>query len=176
MTEPPTRRLRLVLGLGVAAYLIIAVGTAARKSPWPDEGWLSNPAFNLLTNGRMGTPVLEPAGTGLFVLPGIERYTYWVMPLYLLVQAGWYELAGFGVFQMRLLSTAWGLIALIAWNVTLSRLLDPRKAVFAIVLLATDYTFALNASTGRMDMMSASLGALAFAAYLVVRERSLPAA
>ena len=49
---------------GVAAsvfvlYLLLTAGTAASKRPWSDEGWFASPAYNLITNGHMGTSVLE---------------------------------------------------------------------------------------------------------------------
>lgn len=117
----------------------------------------------------MGTSVLEP-----LAVKGINQYTYWVMPLYLVTQAGWYFLFGFGLFQMRIYSAAWGLLALAAWFVIMKRLaLNETIALLTFALLALDYAFIEGASLGRMDMMCAALGFAGYAVYLHLRERNL---
>jgi len=120
----------------------------------------------------MGTTVLEsvePRGQQ----KGIDQYTYWVMPLHILVQAGWYKLAGFGLFQMRMLSAVWGLVAILAWWLIVFRLSGNRwLALLTASIIALDYTFITGASFGRMDMMCAALSFAGFAAYLTLRERN----
>jgi 4-amino-4-deoxy-L-arabinose transferase-like glycosyltransferase len=173
MTHAP-RRSRTIAGLLLvvaALHLALAVGSALTKRPWSDEAWFASPALNLATKGFMGTTVLETEGLWL---RGIERRTYWVMPLYLVGQAGWYRLVGFSLLKMRLLSAVWGLVALAAWWQIVRALFGSRRlAVLAAALLACDYIFVMAASFGRMDMMSAALGSAAFAAYLTLRERRL---
>jgi 4-amino-4-deoxy-L-arabinose transferase-like glycosyltransferase len=162
---------RLVLVAIVLVYLALAVGSALTKRPWSDEAWFANPAWNLATRGFMGTTVLR---TGEAWLRGIERHTYWVMPLGLLTEAAWYKLFGFSLFKTRLLETAWGLVALLAWYVFIKKLTnDVRLALLTAALLAIDYVFVSAASFGRMDMMSAALGLCAYAAYMSLRERNL---
>lgn len=158
-----------VLGL----YLLLAAGTALSKRPWSDEGWFASPALNLITRGHMGTSVLEP------IEPrgqqkGIDKYTYWIMPLDILAQAAWYKITGFGLFQMRMLSTMWGLLAILSWWAIVYTLSASRKiALLAASIIALDYTFVTGASFGRMDMMCAALTFAAYAAYLILRERNL---
>ena len=157
-------------------YLALAMGTALSKRPWSDEGWFASPALNLITKGYMGTSILEtvePRGQQ----KGIDKYTYWIMPLDLVAQAGWYKLTGFGLFQMRLLSTLWGLVAVISWWLIVYKLSGNRNiALLASSIIALDYAFVTGASFGRMDMMCAALSFAAFASYLVLRERNLNAA
>ncbi len=159
--------------LAVAAGLMIlftalAVGSALTKRPWSDEGWFASPAYNLITKGSMGTTVLEPTGW----LKGINQYTYWVVPLHIIAQAGWYEVFGFSLLSMRTLSTAWGLVALVSWFLIMHSLSGNHKvALLAMGLIALDYSFIMGASFGRMDMMCAALGFAAYAAYLTLRER-----
>ena len=74
-----------VLCAVVIIYLALALGLASAKSPWHDEGWFANPALNLAITGSMGTTVLEGTGTWL---EGVNQYTCWVMPCYLVTQAG----------------------------------------------------------------------------------------
>ena len=93
-------------------YLLFTAGTALTKRPWSDEGWFASPAYNLAYHGYMGTSILEsvePRGQQ----KGIDKYTYWVMPLDIVAQAAWYRILGFGLFQMRMLSAFWGLVAIL---------------------------------------------------------------
>lgn len=158
----------------VAAYVALAFASAATKSPEIDEGFFANPAFNLATKGHMGTTVLETEGSAL---RGIREHTYWVLPLHLVWQAGWYKVFGFGLLQLRSVSILWGLLALAAWFVIVRQLSGERGAgLLAAGLLAVDYTFVAVGSLGRMDMMCAALGFAGLAAYLALRERHLGAA
>ncbi len=183
----PLRR-RFIITFTLLLFLVGAIGTAATKRAWSDEAWFASPSLNLATRGYMGTDVIETAGTRL---DGIRQYTYWVMPLYLVVQAAWYKVVGFGMMQMRLPAALWGLLALFAWYVIVKRLSDIHPgdtarsgahrsgealALLTVVLLALDYVFIMGASNGRMDMMCAALGFAGLAAYLHWRERNLPRA
>lgn len=169
------RRVQLALvGAAVAVYLVLAFGSALTKSPEIDEGFFANPAFNLATRGFMGTSVLESEGS---TLKGIRERTYWIPPLHLVLQAGWYKLVGFGLVQMRAVSIMWGLVALLAWFLIMRQLSGERAMGFLTAgLLALDYTFISVASLGRMDMMCAALGFAGLAAYVALRERNLRAA
>lgn len=163
-----------LIAVGVLAlYLLLAAGTARSKRPWSDEGWFASPALNLITRGYMGTSVLEtvePRGQQ----KGIDKYTYWIMPLDILAQAAWYKLTGFGLFQMRMLSTMWGLLAILSWWIIIYQLSGNRTTALVVAsIIALDYTFVTGASFGRMDMMCAALSFAAYAAYLTLRERNL---
>lgn len=152
-------------------YLLLSVGRAVSDRPVCDEGWFANPAYNLMTSGSMGTTVLETKGT---LLGGLERHSYWIMPLSPWLQAGWYKIFGFGLFQMRAISMLFGLVALTSWFFILKALWgDERVALLSVLLIAVDFAFIRSASNGRMDMMAAALGFAAFAAYLNLRDRDL---
>jgi hypothetical protein len=157
-------------------YLLLAAGTAMSRRPWSDEGWFASPAYNLVNKGYMGTSILEtvePRGQQ----KGIDKYTYWIMPLDIVAQAAWYKILGFGLFQMRMLSAAWGLLAILSWWVIVYTLSGDRKlALLTSSIIAVDYAFMTGASFGRMDMMCAALSFAAFAAYLTFRERNFIAA
>jgi len=155
-------------------YLVLATAAALTKLPISNEAWFANPALTLITGHYLGTPILETSGTWL---RGLERYTYWIVPLHILAQAAWYKVFGFGLFSLRLLSVAWGGVALAAWWVILRRLTGNRGiSLLGLVLIGTDFTFVMNAATGRMDMMCAALGFAGLAAYLALREQNLAAA
>src|ERR1700693_2025937 len=101
----------MVLFGALIGYLLLTTGSIFTRLPWVDEGIFASPAYNLVSKGYMGTTAMETAGTAW---QGIERHTYWTVPLHILAQAGWYELFGFGLFSMRALSALWGLAALAA--------------------------------------------------------------
>ena len=117
---------RLVAGsaLIVLVYLVLGLTNVFTRAPWCDEAWFGNPAYNLAYKGFMGTTVLDPASSTWksVKLTGIDRHTYWVMPLSLLVNAAGFRIFGFSIFSMRLLSLFWGLIALCAWGAILWKL------------------------------------------------------
>src|SRR4051812_13576341 len=132
-------------------YLLLGSASAFTKLPVCDEGWYANPAFNLSAGRSMGTTVLESAGTPLH---GLERHTYWVMPLYIVGQAFVYELFGPGLMQTRLFSLFWGLVILASWFVILRVLVEEKfVALVGILVMAIDSYMIAVGSTGRSDMM-----------------------
>ncbi len=167
-------RYRSILCCIIGVYLLLAVGGARTVLPWCDEAWFSSPALNLITTGHMGTSVLDPtADFRTNHIAGIDKYTYWIEPLYPVTQAGWYELFGFSLISLRLYSVAWGLVALASLYVTLKTLSGRRiVALLGVGLLAIDFQFLWAASVGRMDMMCVALGHAAFAAFLYLRTRN----
>jgi hypothetical protein len=163
----------------LAMFLALACWTAVTKAPWCDEGWFASPGWNLAFRGFMGTTVLDPASGTPHLntrtrLDGIDRYTYWVMPLSLVAQAGWYKLAGFSLIHMRALSIVWAVLALGCWWIVARELTGDRWiALAAVALLSTDYFFVWAAADGRMDMLCSLLGAAALAAYLLLRRHGV---
>ncbi|MCX6633310.1 MAG: glycosyltransferase family 39 protein [Candidatus Solibacter sp.] len=156
-------------------FIVLAVLSAHVNLPGTDEAWFASPAVNLITKGSFGTSVLDP--TAAFRknnLTGIDRHTYWIVPLYPLAQAAWYRVVGFGLMHLRYLSAVWGLLALWAWYRILMMVCgDRRVATLALGLMAVDFTVILAASWGRMDMMAAALGSAGLAAFLSLREKHL---
>ena len=81
------------------------------------------------------------------------------------------------IYSMRLLSLVWGLIALSAWGVILWKLTGQQLLTLgSLGLISVDYHFLIQASDGRLDMMTVALGWSGVAAYLLLRERSFPLA
>jgi len=160
-------------------FVVAAVWMVMTKRPWIDEAWFSSPAWELVTYGRMGTALLDPAGSHLrlynphAVLQGINQHTYWVMPLHLLELAAWGKIFGFSVFSMRIPAILWGLVALASVGQIVRRLYGGKWAAeIAMAALALDFGFLDSASDARMDMMCAALGFAALAIYLHWRETS----
>ncbi len=167
---------RYILALIGVVFCSLALAVALTQRPGCDEAWFGGPAYNLAFHGSMGTPSLEPQtvfqeGRNF---KGIDHYTYWIMPLSPLLQAGWYRIFGFSLMVMRSISLLWAIAALGAWWFLLRTWkMDSRMAILAIGLIALDYPFVRSAAHGRMDMMCAALNVLAFAAYFYYRGRKL---
>jgi len=139
----------------------------------PNEGWFADPAFHLATRGAFSTTSIETTGTWL---EGLDRHTYWILPLYPLTQAPLLRLFGLSLYVMRSASIVWGVVTLTAVYFLIRSQTGPGVALLASLLLATDFHFLVGAATGRMDMMCAALGFSGLAAYVLLRERSLRAA
>jgi 4-amino-4-deoxy-L-arabinose transferase-like glycosyltransferase len=156
----------------VCLYVVLSIASSLTKRPWSDEGWFANAPWNLVTKGWMGTTVVEQASQPF--LNGVDRYTYWVMPFHLILQAAMYKIFGFSLLTMRSLSLIFGLMALGSWFLIMKALSQSNTvAALTVVLLALDYNFVMSSSFGRVDMMCAGLGSAGLAAYLALRERNL---
>ena len=163
------------LVLILALFAVAAIAVVLTRSPWWDEGMLADPAHNLARSGVLGSTVASGKGHPFvrdFV--GYERYTFWTVPLYLVVLAGWIKLFGFSIVTIRLLSLVLAQGLVVASYVIVSRLTRSRLGgLTASLLVGTDYTVTLSAATARMDMMAAAFGFGALAVYLALRERNL---
>jgi hypothetical protein len=116
-------------------------------------------------------------GTPCFVEPGlkdIDRYTYWIMPIYPVAQAIWYRLFSFSLASMRTLSIFCGLLGVLAWTLVFRRLTgDDVGALLFMALMACDYIHQTDVGTGRPEAMACAFQAGAFAVYLHWRENNL---
>ncbi len=118
----------------------------------------------------MGTTILESKGSWM---EGMDRHTYWILPLHILTQTVWYKLFGFSLMTMRSLSIFWGAVILIVWCGLVSKLSGNRIAgLLTAGLLAIDYHFLAVAALGRMDAMCAALGWGGCATFILLRQRS----
>jgi Dolichyl-phosphate-mannose-protein mannosyltransferase len=151
-------------------YVALAVVHVFLLRPNNNEAWFANPAVDLLVRHKMGTPVLE--GSGMWLV-GIDRHTYWTMPLYSLVQAPWYWLFGFSLVTQRMLTVLMGVGVLLCLYVLVEKLSDEWAALIAVVLTASDFEFVRLSAQGRMDMMCALLGLGGLAFYVSVRGKNL---
>lgn len=186
MQSPPavslTRRWQVAaVAAAVLLYLAVAIAYARTRAPYVDEAWFSMPAWNLAVHGSFGTPVIEPSASPLpgmdVKLHDIRRYTYWNLPLPIVVEAAWFRMSGFSILTMRLFSTMWAILLLGAWFLTIQRLAGSTLvALLAAAFTAADPVFLERSGFGRFDLMSCALGFSGIAAYLALRERSLPKA
>ena len=163
-----------IFGFVLVAYLVTATLKARTMYIWSNEAWFASPALTLLEKGYLGTEILETKGTWM---EGLERHTYWMPPVHLLVQAAWFRLFGFSLFTLRSVSIVSGAATLLAWYWIISLLSGNRNvALMSMGLAAADPRFLTFAALGRADMLCAALGALGLACYLRLRNGSFPAA
>ena len=158
-------------------FTAFALALLFTKRPWVDEAWFTGPALDLVTRGKFGTLLLDPAGSHLRLykhdafLRGINERTYWVMPFHLLQLAAWGKFFGFSVFSMRMPGILWGGVALASVGSIVRRLYDGRgAALIGVAVLAVDFGFVNGAADVRMDMTCTALGLAALAVYLLLRE------
>ena len=154
----------------VVLYGALLVAQAATRRPWTDEAMFADPALTLITKGYLGCPVEEFAITW----PNIARHTYMMFPLNLVVLAGWFKIAGFGLMQQRVLSMLWTALLLFSlYRLLLFLLRDKSTALVSVALVAVDYQIMVAGSFGRYDPMVAALGFGSYVLYLTLRERNL---
>lgn len=160
------QRERLLLALVLAAYMILAVGTALTRQPYSDEGELASPAYTLVHRGYMTVIQWEDHRT--------SHKAYWMPPVFFLVEGAWQSLVGFGLVQFRLASVVSGLVVLVGAHSIVNSLTGERTLALVVTgLLGLDYTFLQHAGVGRCEVMSLAFGLWATAAYLKLRAQSL---
>ena len=152
----------------VLLFVVLAGGNSLARMPWWDEGLFSDVSLSFRNFGHLGSSVLSP--TGYLSIPGVNQYTYWQMPLYLVALGAWLRVVPFTVVSVRLFSVLWGLIDIGAWFVFVRGVSRNRTlAFFVAALVAFDYSVIGASSDGRMDMMCVALGQVALATYVSLR-------
>lgn len=152
-------------------FAILVTLQIAQKLPSFDEGGNANVPYNLLNHGHLGMPIWLQQRENW---PGTELYTYYILPVSILLEAAWFGVFGFGVFQMRALSALFGLIIVLSIYCSTKRVSGHHSlALLAALFVSTDYNVTVSAGDGRMDIMCAGFGFAAIACYLLLREARL---
>lgn len=155
-------------------YLALAVATVRTRTPIGDEASFANASYNLLYNGFMGTTLFGENSIGPIPAESLRRHTYWTPPLYFLTNTALFKIFGFGIFQIRVGSIFWGLVALLAWWFLIRSGGNSAALSLAVVgFIAFEYFFQLSASFGRMEMMCLALGTAGLASYYALRATHL---
>lgn len=159
----------LSLGAVLALYFISSIAVARARVPWSNEAWAANPAATFAAKGYFGTPILASEGTWL---RGIDRHTYWSMPLHPLLLGVWFRIFGVGLTQQIAFSISCGAISLLAVFAMAAALLRPYPhaaslAFIPAALLASHMPFLEAASNGRMEMLCLTFGLCAYAAFFL---------
>lgn len=161
-------------GLILLGFLALTVWSAQTKEPWEDESWFGTATYNLATKGSLSNDVLEGQGTWR---DGMKHHFYWEPPLSFVVNAGVSRIVGFSLFTIRSVSIGFGAIALLCAFLLTKKLTGSEQVgLLAMTLVSCDYFFLVGSSDGRMDAMCMALGFGGITAYLLLREKSMPAA
>lgn len=166
--EQASRKLWLAAAVGFAAFLALSIGYSLTRSPWWDEGVFADVAINFRNTGHLGSIVLAPHG--YLNWPGVHRFTYWQLPLYLITEGLWLRVMPLSIQSARLLSVVWGCVYLVGWLLFVRALTrNTNLSLLVTAVVATDYALLSTASDARMDMMCAALGQMGLASYVVLR-------
>lgn len=161
----PVRHERMWLAAIIVLHLVLAASFARVIYPIDDEAYYASPAANLLMHGHFGTTTYENQA-----LPNLAQRSFWIMPVYPAMLTGWFRVFGVGLWEQRLLSAAFGGLAVWAWYwIILGLSKDTRLALLTAALLAIDHSV-LSGANGRPDLMGGAWGMLAMAAYVFFRE------
>ncbi len=123
------RKEYIALVVCLIVYLIVSL-SYLRVFPivGEDEPWIAAAPYKLATEGVYGSDLFA----GYY---GVERHNYQQMPLYPLLQAAVFAVAGTGVLQMRLLPVAFGFALLVVVFLVGRQAAGARAGVLAVVLL-----------------------------------------
>lgn len=158
-----------ITAVAAAMHVLLCIGTLLTLRPWIDEAWHAVPGWTLATAGYLGTPAYYDRR-----VPGIEHHTYWIMPVYPLLQAAWYQVAPFRLEAARALSVIFSVSGLLLWGSFLLRMTADRWiAGLFVALLSVDYLLVNSGGFGRPDIVAFAFQAGALAAYAHWRERDL---
>lgn len=123
---------------------------------WPDEVLFFNPAFEWYQTGELRTTVLE----GL--IPGMEKYTLWMSPLYMLLLGFSFHFWEANIENARTLSYIIGLLAIYQFHSFLKSELkigmNKSFAVVATVFLLMDVLLFKISHTSRMETLCILMG------------------
>jgi hypothetical protein len=169
----PARTIQILVVV-VAVFLLLCIGMAFTRLPDADEAHRASEAYTLVHHGHMGLSLVDPTGTWM---TGVNRLSYWVMPLYSFLLAGLFRVGGESLWCMRLWGIALGMVALIAYAVFFGVVFRrPATTLLFAALLGINYDFINFTTVARADMLCLAFGALGLATYASMRQRSLAGA
>ncbi|MFM8473164.1 MAG: ArnT family glycosyltransferase [Candidatus Kapaibacterium sp.] len=148
LTPMPARpERRAVIVVAIVFIAVNLVGLIRSPLPWVDEATLNDAAREWVNGGRIRSVVFSD-------VPAFSAGYYWQPPMQMMVSAGFYSVAGFGMWQTRIPPLLFGAASLVMLGLILHRF-RVSSTVIAIVtsLLAVDPLFSFLARSGRMDTM-----------------------
>ena len=159
----------------IACLFVLFLGASLLRiyteQPLGDEAYFATPAYNLIWHGYMGASNLDASNP---IQTGINDHSYWTVPLYFLLTAGWYKLVGFGLFRARILPLLFSSGGLIALFYVARKLTNSFQVAWvASGLTGLMFLYIWSAAINRMDSACAAFGLAGLAVYLCNRERNL---
>lgn len=162
---------KIILVLLLAVYIFLQSNFFLLEPPiWLDEAYLADVAYNILSEGRVGTDVWVDT------IVGIKNSFYWYPPVFINTLALWFKIFGFSILNQRLLSLSLSLIFLVILYFFFQNFLkdlesEKRKLISLglILFLIFDNTFLKIAKMGRTEMMVVTLGFLSLFIYQIAQ-------
>lgn len=115
---------------------------------WPDESLFAQTAMSFLTQGKLATPLLTGAATG------VHEHAYWYPPGYLVLVAAAFAATAPTLAALRALSVAGGLLTLFTtWVLARKAGTGATAGAIGVLLLAIDPVFIRAALVGRPDTL-----------------------
>jgi hypothetical protein len=159
-----SRRAWVIGTLAFVLFLVLAVGYCLTRRPWWDEGLFADVALNFRNHGRLGSIALDEGGYLWY--PQVHTYTFWQFPLYFVALGSWLRLVPTTIVWMRFFSVFCGCIYLLCWFLLVRKLSrNEALAIWVTAFLALNFEVLSAAADARMEMMCATFGQLALAAY-----------
>lgn len=164
-----------LLLLGFFGFSLYQLGSVPRVHQ--DEPWIASTGWKFASDGVLGSDMFA----GFY---GMERHYYQFMPLYSLLQALVFSVAGVGLEQARLVSVALGVATLILAFTLGGRLISPAVGLLAVTFLLlaplsgqtvnhlSGILFVDTARVARYDIAVPVFGLASLHAYLSARDRS----
>lgn len=150
----------LLVSLIIAGFIFITIQKIGfHPVPWKDEPWLMQPAYEVVKNGQMSSPMFRHFGNEL----GERTFTD---PVFTYLLAIWFRCFGFGMLEARLfnLTLSIGVLLLVY---LIARLLAGRTAgVIAISFLVLDNNYLTGSRFLRNDFASIFFALAAAFSYL----------
>ncbi|MBV8898000.1 MAG: hypothetical protein JO051_15915 [Acidobacteriaceae bacterium] len=164
-----SRRAWMLGSAALLVFLVLAIGCCLTRRPWWDEGLFADVALNFRNHGHLGSTALDDSG--YLLLPEVHHYTYWQFPFYFVALGSWLKFVPQNVIWMRFFSLFCALIYLLCWFVIVRKLSGSEPLAICVTsFLALDYEVLAAATDGRMEMMCATLGLAALAAFFLAEE------
>jgi uncharacterized membrane protein len=152
-------------------YVLLASATIHSLRPWVDEAWASAPAWMLVTHGYAGTPSMDGSAWNLLHL---DRYTYWIPPLFIVLQGVWFKIVPFSLEMLRTLTALGGLGGVLLGAYCIQRLTGDRiTGLLMGVLMAGEFNIVSASVMGRAEGLAFCFQLGAYACYLRWREQDL---
>ena len=133
---------------------------------WPDEVLFYNPAQELATTGQMKTSVLS----GL--IPGMESYTFWMPPVFIVSLASILKLFGDSIIIARFFSSSIAFAsALLLYRLAVVIGINKNRPLL-LFLVFSDFLFIIVSHSSRMESMTMFWGVLALLAVYDIKTRA----
>ncbi len=149
------QKILLFFCLNFLFILIYTYNIALYPRMHMDEGYFSNPAYNLVTNGEFGTYSYRD-------FLRFEEFTFWQPPVYILILALFFQIFGLSLIIGRVVSVIFALIIINIFYIISSDIIKKGQALFLTLIFGTFPLIFYSAHQIRMDIAVSAFTFLSF--------------